>query len=120
LEHISHLPGELPELHLPENPDWQFVVSLAQNDMFVFGLDPAVIDLRDPKNRSVVNRHLFRVRKISSGSYWFSHHTETKALDGTDSKEAGRCKQCSIKSLSGAVKVTMNRLGHIVAVGQPI
>jgi CRISPR-associated endonuclease Csn1 len=120
LEHISHLPGELPELHLPENPDWQFVVSLAQNDMFVFGLDPAVIDLRDPKNRSVVNRHLFRVRKISSGSYWFSHHTETKALDDTDSKEAGRCKQCSIKSLSGAVKVTMNRLGHIVKVGQPI
>ncbi len=120
LEYLSHLPGELPELHLPQNPDWQFVVSLAENDMFVFGLDPADIDLRDPKNRSDVSKHLFRVRKISSGDYWFSHHTETKTVDDTDSKRAGRCKQCSIKSLAGAVKVTVNRLGHIVAVGQPI
>ncbi len=120
LDHISQLPGELPPLQLPENPEWQLVVSLARNDMFVFGLDPSEIDLTNPKNRKTVSKHLFKVRKITKGGYWFLHHLETTPLEDVISKKVGRCKQCSSSSLTGAVKVKVNRLGHIVGIGPSI
>lgn len=119
LEYVSQLPDELPELHLPENPEWQFVVSLARNDMFVFDL-PGNIDLTDKNNRGTISKHLFKVRKLTSGIYWFLHHLETEILEDTKSKEANRCRYASLSSLSGAIKVKINRLGYIIEAGQPV
>jgi CRISPR-associated endonuclease Csn1 len=120
LEHISQWAGDLPELYLPEKPEWKFVVSLAKNDMFVFDLDPKEIDFADPINKGTISKHLFKVRKISSNAYWFLHHLETEILEDKASKAANRCKQCSLSSLQGSVKVRVDRLGRIVEVGQPV
>jgi CRISPR-associated endonuclease Csn1 len=114
-EHVEQYGGEIPDnLVLPENPDWQFVISLAINDMFIFGFDPGKTDFTNPVNRKIISKGLFKVRKLTSGNYWFLHHLETEILEDVDSKKANRCKQCSISSLSGAVKVKVNRTGKIV------
>lgn len=120
LEQIGQMSGDLPVLHLPENPDWKFITSLSINDMFVFDLDPKEIDFADPQNRSRVSKHLFRVRKLTSGAYWFLHHLETEILEDVDSKKANRCRQCSMNSLVGAVKVKITRLGHITGAEPPV
>ncbi len=117
LEMISQYPGDLPDLYLPSSPDWQLVTSMAINDMFVFGLDPKEINFQDDRHRSLVSRHLFRIRKLTSGNYWFMHHLETQILEDTTAKKMQRCKQCSISSLQGAVKVRIDRLGRIIQVG---
>jgi CRISPR-associated endonuclease Csn1 len=71
------------------------------------------MDPFNPKNRGDVSKALFRVRKLSSGNYWFMHHLETEILEDTESKKAGRCKYASISSLQGAIKVKLDRLGNI-------
>jgi CRISPR-associated endonuclease Csn1 len=101
------------DIHLPGSPDWQFVTSLAINDMFVFDLDPNEVDFKDLKYKKMISKRLFRVRKLTSGAYWLLHHLETQILEDPISKKADRCKQCSISSLNGAVKVKIDRLGHI-------
>ncbi|MCC7319232.1 MAG: type II CRISPR RNA-guided endonuclease Cas9 [Bacteroidales bacterium] len=113
-DHIGGLPGDVPDVLLPDNPDWRFVTSLAINDMFVFGLDPQDVDLTQEENKSIVSKHLFKVRKLTSGNYWFMHHLESQILEDVVSKKMGRCKQCSLSSMNGAVKVKVNKLGKIV------
>ncbi|HLP93007.1 MAG TPA: type II CRISPR RNA-guided endonuclease Cas9 [Saprospiraceae bacterium] len=108
------------DLHLPDSPDWKFLTSLAINDMFVFDLDPKEIDFMDPKNLRKISKKLFRVRKLTSGSYWFMHHLETNILEDTLSKKVGRCKQCSISSLRGGIKVNIDRLGNVISYSPPI
>ncbi|MFZ4475910.1 MAG: type II CRISPR RNA-guided endonuclease Cas9 [Saprospiraceae bacterium] len=105
---------------LPENPAFSFVCSLAINDMFVFQVDPDAFDFMDVKNKSMISPNIFRVRKLTKGNYWFMHHLETQILEDTDSKKMNRCKQCSISSLKGAVKVRLNRLGHIIHWENPV
>lgn len=105
--------AQIPDdLHLPEL-GWTFVTSLQINDYFLFGIDPEALDPFNPKSRTEVSKALFRVRKLSSGNYWFMHHLETEILEDTESKKAGRCKQASISSLQGAIKVKLDRLGNI-------
>lgn len=112
---IQQSDQNLPDyLNIPERPGLQFVTSLAINDMFVFDLDPKELDFKNPKNQKFISKKLFRVRKLTSGAYWFLHHLETQILEDPISKKADRCKQFSISSLVGAVKVKIDRLGHIV------
>ena len=104
----------IPEnLYLPASPDWKFVTSLAINDMFVFDLDPKGLDFTDKSNKKQISKKLFRVRKLSSGNYWFLHHLETQILEDNISKIAGRARFASMVSMSNAVKVKINRLGHL-------
>lgn len=113
-KYLEEFVGQIPEdLCLPENPEWRFVTSLAISDMFVFDLDPAEIDFLKPEHKRLISKKLFRVRKLTSGNYWFMHHLETQILEDTEAKKAGRCKQCSISSLKGAVKVKIDKLGQI-------
>jgi CRISPR-associated endonuclease Csn1 len=121
LEKISQMQGDLPNLFLPENPDWQFVTSLAINDMFVFDLDPKELDFTDPKNQKKVSRNLYRVQKLSSNQYVLIHHLETSVLEQSEyNRPDKRGKRLSLGSLAGAVKVKINRLGHIVVVEPPV
>lgn len=119
--HVEQLGEKVPDtLYLPDSPDWTFVVSLAINDMFVFDLDPAEIDFKNPKNRKKVSERLFKVRKLSSGNFWFLHHTETEILEDNTSKKYGRARFASMASLTGSVKVKISHLGQIVAIASPV
>jgi CRISPR-associated endonuclease Csn1 len=106
---------------------WQFLFTLKQNEMFVFPSDdfnPNEIDLMDERYAKQLSFHLFRVQKISTKNYMFTHHLETLATTGDDLKKlkmlAGK-KYHFIQSpdkLKGIIKVRTNHSGKIVQVGE--
>ena len=108
---------------------WKFLFTLKQNEFFVFpdeksGFDPSEIDLLNPTHAASISPHLFRVQKIASKNYLFTHHLETESTTGDHLK--------NFKNLIGVkymfvwnpdklehlVKVRLNHLGEIVAVGE--
>lgn len=102
---------------------WKFLFSMKINEMFVFpdketDFVPTEIDLTDPKNYSIVSRHLFRVQKLSSGDYNFRHHLETKIENVKELQNISWKRIASLDNLRGVVKVRINHLGDIVAVGE--
>jgi CRISPR-associated endonuclease Csn1 len=115
---VNNIPNDL---HLPGSPDWEFVTSLAINDMFVFDLDPNDLDYKDRQNREKISKKLYRIQKLSSGIFVFLHHLETNVLEQSDyNKPDGRGKRCSLGSMIGAVKVKIDRLGYLVQTEPPI
>lgn len=102
---------------------WKFQFSLKNNEMFVFpneetGFYPEEIDLLDKDNYSLISPNLYRVQKISSSYYNFRHHLDT-SVDENKSLFGETWKRItSISKLKGIVKVRINHIGEIVAVGE--
>lgn len=130
-EAVARRLNNLPIVDRNFNRDkgWQFLFTMKQNEMFVFpdpetGFDPAAIDLKDPANASLIAPHLFRVQKIATKNYMFTHHFETQAIDGTtlkEKKELSGIIYRSIRStqpLEGCIKVRVDHLGQIAHVGE--
>ena len=91
--------------------------------MFVFpnattGFDPNEIDLTDPNNYDRISPNLFRVQKLSSKDYWFRHHLETELIDNKELMDTTWKRIKAINKLKTAVKVRINHLGKIVAIGE--
>ena len=102
---------------------WKFLFSMKQNEYFVFpnektGFIPYEIDLMDPKNYALISPNLYRVQKFSSSFYVFRHHLETNVDESNELKETTWKRIQTIKYLDGIVKVRLNHLGNIVAVGE--
>lgn len=103
---------------------WSFLYSLKVNEMFVFpdetsGFDPNEIDLLDPANAAKISPHLFRVQKLSSKDYWFRHHLETSVSDEDKALRNITWKRITnIQILNHVIKVRIDHLGHIVAIGE--
>jgi CRISPR-associated endonuclease Csn1 len=113
---------------LPKD-DWEFVTSVQQNEMFVFGLDLSTLTQAVSQNDlSLISQHLFRVQKMSkksSGSVEivFRHHLETSVDDKKTggeliSREIGKVIIIgSIGKMTG-IKVRIDRLGRVVNIGE--
>lgn len=103
---------------------WTFLYSLKVNEMFVFpdeadGFYPDEIDLLDPSNATMISPHLFRVQKLSSKVYYFRHHLETSVSDNDNALRNITWKRInSIQVMEQVIKVRINHLGHIVAIGE--
>ncbi len=108
---------------------WKFLFTMKQNEMFVFpnieaGFDPNEIDLLDPINARIIGPNLFRVQKISTKNYLFTHHLETQAISGDTLKQFKELSGVTYNSirtpskLYGIIKVRLNHLGQIVKVGE--
>lgn len=102
---------------------WTFMFSMKINEMFVFpneaaGFRPDEVDLLDPANASLISPHLFRVQKLSAGDYYFRHHLETEIVDDNQLKGITWHRINSLSKMEGVVKVRINHLGRIVAVGE--
>ena len=79
------LPQEFLET-LPKD-DWQFVISLQANEMFILGLEDADFEMAmENRDYQLLNKHLYRVQKITSKKYTFRHHLETTVDDKYDDK----------------------------------
>ena len=114
---------------------WQFMFSMKRNEYFVFPryetvkdengeeykiktFDPTEIDLLDSKNYPIISPNLFRVQKLSSKDYWFRHHLETTVDNENKTLKDITWKRCtSFDSIKGIVKVRINHIGQIVAIG---
>ncbi|MCF0211730.1 MAG: type II CRISPR RNA-guided endonuclease Cas9 [Bacteroidales bacterium] len=103
---------------------WRFLFSMKQNEYFVFpnaktGFDPNEINLLDPKNASRISPNLFRVQKFSSKYYVFRHHLETSVENEAKELRDITWKRIqNVNGLNGIVKVRVDHLGRIVAVGE--
>jgi len=126
----SVLNKDLPQEFLAKlpNDNWQFILSMQENEMFVLGMeDDEFDDAIERQDYATLNKHLYRVQKIAHNDYWFRYHTETtvddKYGDGEDNKvnlgwsvEMG--KVCRIRSCDALFakhphKVKVDLLGHI-------
>ena len=102
---------------------WRFLFSMKINEYFVFpdektGFDPRSVDLMDPANYALVSPHLFRVQKLSSKYYVFRHHLETTVEDTKALKDVTWKRINTLEKLKNIVKVRVNHIGQIVAVGE--
>ena len=103
---------------------WSFLFSMKVNEMFVFpdeatGFNPYEINLLDPANATVISPHLFRVQKLSSKFYVFRHHLETSVADEDKALRDITWKRIqNTQAMEGVVKVRINHIGKIVAVGE--
>jgi CRISPR-associated endonuclease Csn1 len=104
---------------------WQFQFTMKQNEYFIFpnestGFNPNDVNLLDPRNKKMISPNLFRVQKISTKNYMFTHHLETQATNSDDLKNKKQLigfKYNFLQSpnhLKGLIKVRINHLGAIV------
>ena len=123
----SLLNKDLPQEFLAKlpNDNWQFVLSMQENEMFVLGMENDEFnDAIERQDYTTLNKHLYRVQKISHREYTFRYHTETKVDDKYEGMENGRTTSISLgasipfKSISALLakfphKVKVDLLGHI-------
>ena len=102
---------------------WEFLFSMKINEMFVFpdeetGFNPADVDLMDKENYALISPHLYRVQSISTKDYYFRHHLETTTEKSLCLLGKTWKRIRNPNSLKGAIKVRINHIGEIVAVGE--
>lgn len=102
---------------------WSFQFSMKRNEYFVFpnheeGFSPLDYDLTDPKNYALVSKYLYRVQSITFKDYMFRHHLETNAEYPEKLKGITWKRIKSLPPLEGIIKVRINHIGQIVAVGE--
>lgn len=103
---------------------WSFLFSMKVNEMFVFpdeatGFNPQEINLLDPDKATIISPHLFRVQKLSSKFYVFRHHLETSVADEDKALRDITWKRIqNTQAMEGVVKIRINHIGKIVAVGE--
>lgn len=93
---------------LPENGK-RMIATLEINDMFLLGLDEEEYEI-SKKNVELLNKHLYRVQKISSGDYSFRFH-----LASTLDKKDDEIRIKSLKAFQNwnPIKVKIDILGNI-------
>lgn len=106
-----------------QNEGWTFLFTMKQNEYFVFpneetGFNPNDIDLLNPVNYAQISPNLYRVQKIGSKDYTFRHHLETTVEDKKELKGITYKRITNIATLKSIVKVHINHIGQIVAVGE--
>ena len=115
----SLLNKDLPQEFLAKLPkdDWQYVLSMQENEMFVLGMeDDEFNDAIERQDYTALNKHLYRVQSISHDDYYFCHHTETKATEKSESLKLGKTLRIrGVNSLKNYFlhKVKVDLLGHI-------
>ena len=75
---------DIPQEFLEKLPkdDWNYLLSMQENEMFVLGMEKDEFnDAIEAKDYAVLNKHLYRVQKLSHADYWFRYHTETTVDD---------------------------------------
>lgn len=94
--------ADLPQeflLKLPEH-DWSFILSMQENEMFVLGMEEDEFnDAFDSQDYATINKHLYRVQKLSHFDYAFRYHTETKVDDKYEGVDNGRNASMSLGAL---------------------
>ncbi|MGP1560439.1 MAG: type II CRISPR RNA-guided endonuclease Cas9, partial [Prevotella intermedia] len=110
---------------------WRFLFTMKQNEYFVFpneatGFIPSEVDLTDEANYGIISPNLYRVQKMSRieygktivRDYAFRHHLETTVETNANLKGIAYKQLKSLPHFKGIVKVRVNSIGKIVAIGE--
>lgn len=123
-EAIARLNDPLPIIDKKYNAElgWKFLFTMKRDEYFVFpnketGFTPTEVDLLNPTNIKDITANLFRVQTLSSGDYRFRHHYETNVETPEPLRDI-TWKRVGLSGLVGIVKVRINHIGQIVAVGE--
>lgn len=111
--------GKLPRA------DWNFELSIQQNEMFILGMEPEAFgEAMSNGHNALLSKYLYRVQKIATKQYYFRSHIETTVDDKyeevkneTLSISMGKLKRVSsIDSLLSLnpVKVKISLTGEIL------
>lgn len=105
------LAGGLP------SPEWTFVMSMQQNEMFVLGMgDDEFNDALAGRDYKSLGEHLYRVQKLATSDYFFRSQYETK-LDDTKNalsmKKYYRTRSFKALFALNPHKVSISLLGEI-------
>ena len=107
------LPQEFLET-LPKD-DWQFVVSLQANEMFILGMEDADFEMAmENKDYQLLNKHLYRVQKIRGKEYTFRYHIET-TVDDKYINEKGEVKPNPALSMQMKKLISIRSFGSWLA-----
>ena len=124
-EAVSRVNEGVPvvDRHFNEKEGWQFLFTMKQNEYFVFpdlesGFSPLDYDFTDPRNYGVISPHLYRVQKLASSDYSFRHHLDTTVEIDSSLRNTTWKRLSTPSGLEGAVKVRIDHIGRIVAVGE--
>lgn len=118
---LQHLP--IIDKEYNQHLGWQFLFSMKQNEYFVFpnaetGFNPNEVDLLNESNYERISPNLFRVQKMSSKDYFFRHHLDTEVQVQKELRNVTWLRIQNINLLDGVVKVRINHIGKIVAIGE--
>lgn len=122
-EAMARLSQGLPVVDHNYNAElgWKFRFTMKQNEYFMFpsyDFNPSEIDLMNPDNNALISGHLFRVQKMTSKDYFFRHHMETTVEDRKALHTKTWIRITNLEKLRNIVKVRVNHIGQIVAVGE--
>ena len=98
----SIMDKDLPQEFLEKLPhdDWKFILSMQENEMFVLGMEEDEFnDAIERQDYNTLNKHLYRIQKISHADYTFRYHTETKVDDKYEGIDNGRNASMSLGAL---------------------
>lgn len=102
---------------LPKS-DWTFVQSMQVNEMFVLGLDDSAYKKAiNELDYKLLNKHLYRVQKITKSDYYFRYHLETlldDTQDARDSKKFYRIKSLGALNKLNPHKIKISLLGKLI------
>lgn len=104
--------------------DWQFVISLQSNEMFILGMeDGEYTNAIKENNYTELNKYLYRIYRLTSKDYYFRYHVETSVDDkyngkfsSTTSMKLGKLRHPTSLDAFFALnphKVCINILGEI-------
>lgn len=98
-------------------PDWAFVMSMQQNEMFVLGMgDDEFNDAMAAKDYKALGEHLYRVQKVAKSDYFFRNQYETKLDDSKNAlamKKYYRTQSFNALLALNPRKVSISLLGEI-------
>lgn len=124
-EAVERVNQGLPAIDKNHRADegWEFLYTMKQNEYFVFpnettGFNPKDVDLLNPDNYSIISPNLFRVQKFTKKDYVFRHHLETNVNEAKELQGITWKRIQSFSIMDKIVKVRVNHLGEIVAVGE--
>lgn len=111
--------------------NWEFVISIQQNEMFVIGLTKEELNTALEKgDYKLINQYLYRVQKLATNNYCFRLHIETKVDDKYNGKKNEMLskalkKLIIIQSLDSwkqrnPIKVRINILGKVVSLADQL
>lgn len=118
-EEIIKMQGSLPDSFLEQlpKPDWQFVLEMQQNQMFLLGLTAEQIsDLQRNADKVLISKYLYRIQKLTASDYYFRHHLETKVDEKIEDKELHkfyRLSSFSALMAQNPTPVRISRIGEI-------
>ncbi len=106
---------ELPQTFLDQLPNYglEYVTSMQRNEIFVFNFSQEELqNAIANKEYHLIAQHTYRVRKLTSGKYFFNQQFETSPRESLTDKETGRCIQTALGTMTG-IKVKVNAIGEV-------